>query len=535
MRPGLPAFAGLAVVLAVVVAAQASPAFGGYDTDLWTYLLVAERLAGGADLTQVEPFRLAGPASPHVTPLWHGVARLLRAGVDGVAAMRVLALLTVALVTAAAWRLARLTLEGEGPRVAAVAFFWLAVPVEWSALGLGRTLGMALVLLAAAEAASLSGRLREAAALAAWIAGAFWIHSFMGILAVAAAAMGASLLPPPRARLAPLVLGAIAAGVLVGLPALATPLALAGLAKSSAHTFHPAAREWAGFRVMHPAALLGLWPLPLTVLAAFGLAGTGASPRARRLALLGSAVTALLLFTPLFGKAVDVFGAWMTGRFAHLAFVWLAAARGAALLLASARPWVRAAGATLVAAAAVHAAFLASGDFTDTGRHPPFSGAARAEATGLRSAMAGRGYVSADLVAYALAAPTLGRPLGVPPGHASPYGDFVREHRRVARALGANTRECWASLLSLYPDVELLVTPAPGAAVERDVWAARVGNDPEEVRRLFAEAGALEPLAAGPHFVVDRIRNPDPSRAFTGEMGEGRRCQPAYPESDAAR
>ena len=253
------AAAGLTVVLALLVLAQASPAFAGYDADVWTYLLIAERLAAGADLGAVEPFRLAAPASPQVAPLWHALAATIRAGADGLLAVRVLALASVPLISLAAWRLARRNIDGPAARMAAVAFFWLAMPSEWSALGLGRTLGLALVLMAAVEGGALGGGARRALLLAAWIGGAFWIHAFMGVLAVIAAVLGAVTAGMTK-RTAGLLAAAIAAGVLAGAPALATPLALSALPKSTAHATPQDVIAWSGLEMMRPTAIARLWP-----------------------------------------------------------------------------------------------------------------------------------------------------------------------------------------------------------------------------------------------------------------------------------
>jgi hypothetical protein len=125
---------------------------------------------------------------------------------------------------------------------------------------------------------------------------------------------------------------------------------------------------------------------------------------------------------------------------------------------------------------------------------------------------------------YALAAPTLGRPLSVPPGHASPFGDFVRQQRRVNRALATNTPECWAALFALYPDARLIVTPAVGAADERALWAARTPTSPEAVREQLSAMGAMEPVFAGRFFAIDALRPPASFESVEG-MGKGALCR----------
>ena len=55
-------------------------------------------------------------------------------------------------------------------------------------------------------------------------------------------------------------------------------------------------------------------------------------------ARFGTAATMLVLLTPLHHFGIQVFGAWMPGRVAALAFPWLGAALGLAFLLAAERP-----------------------------------------------------------------------------------------------------------------------------------------------------------------------------------------------------
>jgi hypothetical protein len=125
-------------------------------------------------------------------------------------------------------------------------------------------------------------------------------------------------------------------------------------------------------------------------------------------------------------------------------------------------------------------------------------------------------YVSADSLGYGLAGPTLGRPLAVPPGHASPFGDFRRQQRRVHRAFLVNSDHCWSALLALYPEVRFLVTPAANAEVERGIWKALFpAVSPEAVRARLLALGVLHPMAAGSRFVVDELSVP-PAAAFAG-------------------
>jgi len=71
VRPGGRATAlGLLALGAVVAQASWSPAFDSYDSDLWTYVLIVERVADGRDMLRLEPFRLEPPASPQVSAVW---------------------------------------------------------------------------------------------------------------------------------------------------------------------------------------------------------------------------------------------------------------------------------------------------------------------------------------------------------------------------------------------------------------------------------------------------------------------------------
>jgi MFS family permease len=521
----------LAVLLGAL-AAQWSPAFSSYDSDLWTHVLIVERVADGQDLLRDEPFRLEPPPSPHVTPAWLTLGHLRRwSALPPLVLVRALALVVIALLCAGAWTLAR-RLFGASP-VRAIAFFlfWASLPESLSAIVLGRYASFAFVALAAAAAVDVGESRRAAVWSGLFIALAFYAHLFGGVLAAAAVLVVLVARwrcgDPPGWR-QPVLAGGI--GALVAAPCLAYALATAGLARTSAHTWRPEQVEALGLLWMRPSQILDLLPLGTLVLALVGLAAPCRPERrlAREICRVGTVLAALVLLTPLYQAVVALFGAWMVGRVAMLAFPWLSAALAIEWLRGDGRSSLRRAAENAVLV--VIAAQTASRAVKDwTGQAYELTAEARGEATALRGTLRDRTFIAPDLMSYGLAAPTLGRPLAVPPGHASPFGDFRRRQRRVHRAFSANTADCWAALFALYPDVEFLLTPAAGAAVERRIWQERFPEvKPEEVRDRLRSLGVLVPAHEGPTLVLDGLR---PGRlgegrpARTGGMGTGPRCR----------
>jgi hypothetical protein len=306
-------------------------------------------------------------------------------------------------------------------------------------------------------------------------------------------------------------------------------VATAGLTRTSAHVWRPGQVTWLGLSFLEPGELLAQIPAPMLLLTFIGLVVPAtADRRARKLGRLGLLAVALVFFTPLYGLAAKLFGAWLVPRLAALAFPWVGGTLAVAFLVVPReRPWRYLGPAlalgllTLVLARPIGRAFdELAGRTSDF----PFGTEAQREAFTLRPHLRDRQFLSADLMGYALAAPTLGQPLSVPPGHASPFGDFVRQQRRVNRALATNTPECWSALFALYPDARLLVTPATGATDERALWAARTSMSPEAVRERLAAMGALEPLFAGRFFVIDALR-PPPTSESVERMGRGALCR----------
>jgi hypothetical protein len=519
-------------VLLGAILAQWSPAFDSYDSDLWTYVLIVERVADGQDMLRDEPFRLEAPPTPQVSLVWLALGHLRRwTALPTTALVRVLALFSILLLCFGAWTLAGRLFGAGGLRAVSLLLFWVSLPETWSAVVLGRYVSIALVALAASAALDL-GKSRWAALRAGlFIALAFYAHLFGGVLATGAAlvvlvARWRSGDPPGWRQ--PALAGAL--GALLAAPCLGYALRTAGLARTSAHTWRPEQFEALGLVWMRPGQILDLLPLGALVLALVGL-GVPCRPErrlARELCRVGTLVAVLVMLTPLYPVTVEVFGAWMVGRVAVLAFPWLSAALAIEWLQGDGRSSVRRAAEIAVLVLIVaQATSRAAGDWV--GQAYELTAAATAEAGALRGTLRGRTFVGPDLMSYGFAAPTLGRPLAVPPGHASPFGDFRRQQRRVHRAFSANTGECWAALLALYPDADFLLTPARGAGVERRIWQERFPEvTPEAVRERLRSLGVLASVHEGPLFVLDALR---PQGLGAGRsmrtrgMGTGPRCR----------
>jgi hypothetical protein len=522
------------LLIGIVVGIAYRPAFDGYDTDLWTYLLIVERVADGQDVLHLDHFLLKPPASPHVSLVWLALGLVRRStGLEALLLVRVLGLVTAAFLSWAAWRLAGRLLPAS-LRWPALVLFWLSLPETWGAVALGRYLALGFVMLLAEALLrprfATTGPSASRVVPALWIALAFYTHLFGGALALAAVFLAWIVRQgdpeAPRLRQLATIVGL---GLLLAAPCLVYALQTLGLRRSPAHLWRPDQLEVAGLRILSPASLPGLVPWGVLVLLLVGLLARApdALVRARRLSRAGSTLALALLFTPLYHAGASVLGGWMMARVAFLAFPWVGAALGLEWLRAGGTaPWLRrAAAAGLSILAATQAVTREAAEWTD--RRYEFRPEAQAEARGLRDRLHGRVYLSLDMIGYATATPTLGLPLAVPPGQASPFGDFPQRLRRAHRALAANTPECWSALLELYPDLDYLLTPGPDAGVERDLWRQRLGETtPEAVRETLRGMGALEPVEAGRYFVLDALRRPAGEAATARRgMGIGERCE----------
>ena len=528
--------AALAAVLLLVGVDQFSASFDGYDTDLWTYVLITERVADGVSLLEREPFLLEPPPTPHLSVPWVVLGWVGRAtGLDGHTLARGLSLVSGVLLLLAGWRLARRLFDEAVLRWAAVLLFWLSFHLGWAALPLGRTMSLAFVLLTVEEGLAPGWDWRRSTRAAAWVALAFYTHLFGGVLALAGLALAAAAREDGGLDRLRSVLWTAAASAVLALPCLLYVLSTADLARSRAHVVRPGQGELLGFLYLEPFEIGRLVPISVLALSAVGLL-VRVPPRwraAQRLARAGALACTLVLFTPVYHLAVRFLGGWMPERLVFLLFPWVPGtlALGALARGGTGRQPLR----LLVALAAlllpVQATLKVGRDLRDRplslrplvdgegdtqrgrGRRGSrlFFGMtpdARAEARSLRPLLRGRAFVSDPLLAYGVTADTLGRPLAVPPGHASPFGDFQARHRRVRSAFAANTAECWSGLFEDYPDLEFLLTPAVGAEVERLVWARPV--EPEAVRRVFEENWALRTVFEGRFFVLDAIEAPAP-------------------------
>jgi hypothetical protein len=521
------------LLFGIVVGIAYRPAFDGYDTDLWTYLLVAERVADGQDVLHLDHFLLQPPASPHVSLVWVALGLVRRlTGLPAVLLVRGLGLLCVLFLSSAAWRLAGRLLPAA-LRYSAVVLFWLSLSETWGAAALGRYLALGFVMLAVETLFRPSDALsRPATSLQAalWIALAFYTHLFGGVLAVGAVVLVWIVRrdEPDAPRVARLS-ATLVLGLVLALPCLLYSLQTLGLRKSPAHLWRPDQLEVWGLRMLSPQTIIALVPWGVLALLLVGLLAPVPEVlvRARRLVRAGSALALVLLFTPLYQLGASVLGGWMMARVVFLAFPWIGAVVGLDWLRADgkgARPR-RVVAAVLTVVAATQAIAREAAEWED--RRYEFRPEAQAEARALRDRLHGRAYVSLDMIGYATAALTLGRPLAVPPGQASPFGDFPQRQRRAHRALATNTPECWTALMTLYPDLEYLLTPGPDAQVERELWRERLGaTTPEDVRATLQAMGALEPATAGRYFVLDALRRPETGAAEPRHgMGVGERCE----------
>jgi hypothetical protein len=298
---------------------------------------------------------------------------------------------------------------------------------------------------------------------------------------------------------------------LLAAPAVRDALAAATLAPLATHIWRPDQVEALGLRWLDPLALLQWFPPGLVFLLLVGLVAAAGpeSQRARTLGRLGMALALLLVATPIFHLLLTRFGGFMVPRLLALALPWLGAALGWAAC--QKRPLLRVLAWGAVAALAGQRLLTLEGELRGD-QYLPFRPDAQREARELRPLLRHRVYISLADVAYGLAAPTLGRPFAVPPGHASPFSNFGRRRRRVGAALSANTARCWSAFFAFHPEVEYLVSPGPRGELERRLWTSGLGTPPEEVRERLRGAGALREVRAGAFFVVDALTPPRDGR-----------------------
>ncbi len=500
----------LALLAGLLAASVFSAAFDGYGSDLWVYLASARRVGQGEWLLDREPYWFEPPAMPQHSALWivAGLAGRFT-GIPVHALARALAFGSACfLAWSGAWLYARCR---GGPQGKWLALFCLglALASSWAQIELARSLVLGFVFLSAGLALDFQGGARQVAALAAALAGAFYLHLFGGVLAALAVLISLSArlsqgekLPWPALSLT------AAAAALLAAPPLWFALSTLGYPKAAEHLSMPGELHGLGLTWPSPAELLRVVSPPVLAAGLWGICGGTSSlcPRGRAFARAGALGALLLLATPLYPLVRSAAGAWVVPRFAFLAFSWIAAAGWAeAALGEKTRSFERA----LAAAFCFAALWLGGARVVRDYRHPqmygPFAAAAQDEAASLEGILSGKMYLSVPPLALGIAAPTRGLPLSPPPGEASPIHPFGERARDAVEALSRNTPACWAHLAGKYPRLEYVVTPAPGAEVENRLWSASGGAPPGAVRERLLDLGAAEPVHSGAFFVVDRL------------------------------
>ncbi len=521
-RAGRAAWAALVLMCGLAVLALWTAAFDGYKSDLWVYLTVARRISDGNLMFDREPFWMEPPAGPHHSILWLIIGLVNRAtSLPMPVQARTAGVLTIALMAFASFRLAGAAFSRKRDRLLAAALFTGSIPELWATLELNRNVALAFVLLTAAE--SLRTERPRTGRLALWIALAFVTHFFGGLLALGAftLAFAARRDREGRALIGP-VLGIAAASPVIFFYLLQSRNPVA-----ASYLWGPGQFEWAGLRWLNPLQLLREVPPPLLLLAAVGLMTPSIrrpfDERARRLSIIGALFAAAVLFTPLYGVWCRFLGGWLALRLIPLAFLWLPAT-GAVVWLAEQRTVWKAAAVAVAACIYWQGAARDVRDLRGAVLHHRFVPEAQAEAASLRPLLAGQKYIAPEDLAYGLAPLTGGMPFAVPPGRASPYHPFEERSRLLALMIRTNTPACWLWFLGEYPDVSYLVTPASAGPVEQQIWHDQFPSvAPEAVRDTLKGMDALEPVASGRFYTVDRVR--------TARVLERQLYLKVYPES----
>ncbi len=497
---------GLVALLAIT--ALWSFAFDGYRSDLWVYLTVSERIAAGDWLIGHEPFRLEPPGSPHHSLLWIAAGLFRRfTGVPAVLMFRVLGVLTITTLAIAAWRLASKVFEDRRSRWLATALFLGSLSELWATIELNRNVALVFVLLALSEVFSTSEK--RFVRLAAWIALAFWVHFFGGLLTLAA---GSAALAVPAQRKP--ALGALAAGLTFASPAILYHLSLAGNPVNPDYLWGPGQYRWSGLRWLNPLQLLREIPPGLLALGAAGLIMSG--PRmllpetVRRYLLLATAAVSIVLLTPLYHLWCEYLGGWLALRLVPMLLLWIPAANLLAWTFSTERLFPKVAAVLLTASVFWQGAARVVRDGSHGALHYRFTAEAQSEAAALKDVLSGGLFLAPDDLAYGITGKSLARPFTVTPGRASPYHPFRERSADALAALRTNSESCWRAFLARYPEVTYLVTPAAGGQYENLIWKDSVPRiRPSTVRQTLAWAGLVETVHLGNHYVVDRFKDPE--------------------------
>jgi hypothetical protein len=304
--------------------------------------------------------------------------------------------------------------------------------------------------------------------------------------------------------------GALA--LLLASPVIVSAAAQAGLPMAGAYVHGPGDVRWLGVLWLNPWELVRQSSAVMIALAVAG-AWPGAratlNPTLRRALAMVTVALMLLFFTPLYQVGVHFVGGWMMPRLAFLGFWWLPAT---ATLIALTEPKPRVARASVMAMAGLALLLFWQGgarvirDYQHPEVYRPVTAEARADAEGLRGLLKDQLFLSSPHLSYVLAAYSLGRPLAVPPGHASPFHPFEQRERDGMTALTRNNANCWAALFSRYPDVKYLITPFPSDTVEADLWHSELpARPPHAVRTELLRLHVLAPVRTTRLFRVDAI------------------------------
>jgi hypothetical protein len=500
----------LSLTAVLVLASPFGPGLLCYSSDLWMYVTLAERVAIGDWLLDREPLWMEPPADPHQGLEWIVIGRLHHwTGLSSLALTEMAGICVFVALSIAVWRLAQEAFPDRQARSVAVLSFWMMAPSMWASLPLSRALSLVFVVEAVRSILTYRGTAKDVIGLAAIVALAFYSQVFGGLLTVLAAGTAAAaraMHEPVHAR-ALMASGALA--LLLSSPVVAYAASQSGTHMADAYRHGPGDVTWIGVLWLNPIAIVrqsSAVVLGLTVAAAWPAPRAKLTPVLRTFCVLANIIVALLLFTPLYQLGVQLIGGWMMPRLAFLGFWWIPAAATLVTLLESERRWVSTTGAVLAGLLFWQGGARVIRDYQHPEVYRPVAASARSEAQGLRDVLKDRLYVSSPHLGYFLAAYTLGRPLVVPPGHASPFHPFEQRQRDGLAALARNTGDCWAALFAHYPDLEYLVTPASETSIEADVWRNDLPEQsPDRVRQELLRLRVLKPVGATSLFNVDAL------------------------------
>jgi hypothetical protein len=500
----------LSLTAVLVLASPFGPGLLCYSSDLWMYVTLAERVAIGDWVLDREPLWMEPPADPHQGLEWILIGRLHHwTGLSSLALTELAGVLVFVVLSIAVWRLAREAFQSRQARWIAMLSFWMMAPNMWASLPLSRTLAVAFVVETVRSVVTYRGTSKDIIGLATIVALAFYNQLFGGLLAVLAAGAAAAARAAHETVHGRALLMSGAVALLLASPVVAYAASHSGGHMADAYLHGPGDVRWMGFLWLNPAVLVRQSSAVVLGLAVAGVwpgARAKLNPVLRTFCGLANILVVLVLFTPLYQVGARLIGGWMMPRLAFLGFWWMPAAASLATLLESRQRWISTTGAALAALLFWHGGARVIRDYRHPEVYRPVTASARRDALGLRDVLKDRLYVSSPHLAYFLAAYTLGRPLVVPPGHASPFHPFEQRQRDGLAALSRNTGDCWAALFARYPSVAYLVTPAKADSIEADVWRSDIPEQsPDRVRGELLRLRVLTPVVATGLFNVDEL------------------------------